>query len=166
MGISTRAGLASVMACMATAAAVAPAAAAPAVPVVVPLGALNTVLPFEAPTLSTGMPLPVPGVPDGPRYVKGNLMPKNMVPAVPIESAVPDTHLGAPLPDPLSSRVLGTPALISPDSALHVVTPGADLGAPLSQPRAALFGLPAVTLPKAGLTAPAVQGAPAATASF
>ncbi|MFG3285402.1 hypothetical protein [Streptomyces sp. NPDC048111] len=166
MGITSRAGLAGVLTCIATAAAVAPAAAAPAVPVNVPLGVLNTVLPFDAPTLHTGMPLPVPGAPDGPRYVKGNLLPHNMVPALPIESALPDTHIGTPLPDPLSGGTLGTPDLVSPGTALHTVTPGADLGAPLSEPRAALFGLPAVTLPEAGLTAPAVQSAPGATATF
>ncbi|MER0446447.1 hypothetical protein ABR738_18080 [Streptomyces sp. Edi4] len=166
MGITSRAGLASVLTCIATAAAVAPAAAAPAVPVDLPLGGLNTVLPFDAPTVHTGMPLPVPGTPDGPRYVKGNLLPHNMVPAIPVETALPDTHIGTPLPDPLSPRNLGTPDLVAPGTGLHAVTPGADLGAPLSQPRAALFGLPAVTLPEAGLTAPEVQGAPAAIATF
>ncbi|MCT9093072.1 hypothetical protein N4G70_30015 [Streptomyces sp. ASQP_92] len=166
MGITSRAGLASVLTCIATAAAVAPAAAAPTVPVDVPLGGLNTVLPFDAPTVRTGMPLPVPGTPDGPRYVTGNLLPHNMVPALPVETALPDTHVGTPLPDPLSPRTLGTPQLVAPDTALHVLTPGADLGAPLSQPRAGLYGLPAVTLPQAGLTAPAVQSDPAATATF
>ncbi|MFE4855666.1 hypothetical protein [Streptomyces sp. NPDC056670] len=166
MGITSRAGLAGIMACMATAAAVAPAAAAPAVPVTVPLGTLNTVLPFDAPTLHTGLPLPVPGAPDGPRYVKGNLLPHNMVPAIPVESALPNTQIDTPVPDPLSGRNLGTPALVSPDTTLHTITPGADLGAPLSEPRTALFGLPAIVLPEAGVTAPALQGAPAATATF
>uniref|UniRef100_A0AAU2V7R4 Uncharacterized protein n=1 Tax=Streptomyces sp. NBC_00003 TaxID=2903608 RepID=A0AAU2V7R4_9ACTN len=164
MGITSRAGLASVMACMATAASVAPAAAiasAPYVPIAPPLRVLNTVLPFEAPTVNTGMPLPIPGAPNGPRYVKGKLLPTNMVPAIPFDTALPNTHIGTPLPNPLTAGSLETPELVSPESPLHAATPGANIGAPLGGPRA---GLPPLAMPAAGVSAPAVQGNPDATA--
>ncbi|MEV5282642.1 hypothetical protein [Streptomyces sp. NPDC051994] len=164
MGITSRAGLASVMACMATAAAVAPAVAAPTVPVTVPLYGLNAVLPFDAPTLDSGVPLPIPGAPKGPRYVKGNLLPKNMVPTIPVDSALPATEIGAPLPNPLSPDLIGTARLASPSSPLHATTPGAEIGAPISRPRSP--GLPSLVMPEAGLAAPALQGDPAAIASL
>ncbi|MFJ8310919.1 MULTISPECIES: hypothetical protein [unclassified Streptomyces] len=168
MGITSRAGLASVMACMATAAAVAPAAATPTVPVVVPLGYMNPVLPFDAPTMNAAFPVPLvmPGVPTPPRYVRGKLLPKNMVPSIPIESALPTTDIGAPLPAPLGSGPLGNAALASPGSVLHAATPGADIGAPLTAPNPERRGMPAFTTPAAGVIAPVVQGDPAATASL
>ncbi|MFI6687268.1 hypothetical protein [Streptomyces sp. NPDC050485] len=166
MGITSRVGLASVMAGMAAAAAVAPAAAAPVVPIAVPFYGLNAVLPFEAPTVNTGVPLMIPGPPNIPRHVKGKLLPENMVPSVPINSALPTTDIGAPLPAPLNSNLLGTAALVSPGSPLHAATPGADIGAPLAAPSRERIGMPALTMPNAGVSAPAVQGDPAATASL
>ncbi|KOU39219.1 hypothetical protein [Streptomyces sp. WM6378] len=167
MGTSSRAGLAGVMACMATAAAVTPAAAiasAPTVPIGPPLYVLNNVLPFEAPTLSTGMPLPIPGAPNGPRYVKGKLLPTNMVPAVPVDSALPSTHVSTPLPNPLTSGNIGTPELVSPGSELRAATPGANLGAPINRPEPG--HLPVLIMPSAGVSAPDIQGDPDATALF
>ncbi|WP_438293220.1 hypothetical protein [Streptomyces sp. HUAS TT7] len=163
MGITSRTGLAGVMACMATAAAVAPAAAeVPAVPINIPLFVLNTALPIDAPTLRTGMPLPIPGAPNGPRYVKGKVLPTNMVPAIPFDSALPSTHISTPLPNPVTSGNIGTPELVSPGSELRAATPGADLGAPISRPEPGR--LPDLTMPVAGVSAPAVQGDPDAAA--
>lgn len=164
MGITSRAGLASVMACMATAAAVAPAVAAPTVPVTVPLYGLNAVLPFDAPTLDSGVPLPIPGAPKGPRYVKGNILPKNMVPTIPVDSAL------------LSHR--------DRCAAAQPAEPGPDRHRPARQPQlpaarhdsgrrhrcpdqpTALAGAALLVMPEAGLAAPALQGDPATIASL
>ncbi|MFD9789967.1 hypothetical protein ACFWXK_03350 [Streptomyces sp. NPDC059070] len=162
MKLTKRAGLAAMMTCMATAAAVAPAAAESSVPVEVPLGGLNTVLPFESPTVSTGVPLLTPGSPEGPRHVVGSLVPKPLLPTLPVTTELPSTLLKAPLTDPITDEKLGSAALTTPSSPIRAESPGAILDAPLTPPQANLFGLPAVEEPQAGLLAPTLQGTPAA----
>ncbi|MFG2143303.1 hypothetical protein ACGFRG_03775 [Streptomyces sp. NPDC048696] len=162
MKLTKRAGLAAMMTCMATAAAVAPAAAGQSVPVVVPLEGLETALPLDAPTVSTGVPIPMPGSPGGPRHVVGSLMPAPLLPSLPVTTELPSTLLKAPLKDPLTDDHLGSAALATPESPVRAESPGAVLGAPLTPPKAELFGLPALDEPHAGLLAPTLHGSPAA----
>ncbi|GAA0584962.1 hypothetical protein [Streptomyces crystallinus] len=162
MKLTKRAGLAAMMTCMATAAAVTPAAAGVSAPVGVPLEALETALPIDAPTVSTGVPIPMPGSPGGPRHVVGSLMPSPVLPALPVTSEVPSTLVKAPLADPLTEDKLGAAAVTTPSSPLSAKSPGAILEAPLTPPQAELFGLPALSEPQAGLLAPTLQGSPAA----
>ncbi|MFF0446828.1 hypothetical protein ACFYT4_10505 [Streptomyces sp. NPDC004609] len=162
MKSTTRASLTALMACMASAVAAAPAAAAASVPVTLPLESLETVLPLEAPGLSTGVPVPVPGAPDGPRHVTGRMLPQRVLPQVPFTSGLPRTALEVPLESPLVEGApgLARAAVEAPDTRL--TTPGASLGAPLSAPRPELFGQPEPVLPEAALLTPALAGTPAA----
>ncbi|MFI6287034.1 hypothetical protein ACIBCM_20180 [Streptomyces sp. NPDC051018] len=162
MKSTTRGSLAALMACMASAVAAAPAAAAASVPVTLPLESLETVLPLEAPALSTGVPVPVPGAPEGPRHVTGRMLPEQALPRVPVTGELPRTALDLPLENPLGEGALGLAraAVEAPDTRL--TTPGASLGAPLSAPRPELFGQPEPVLPEAAVLTPALTGTPAA----
>ncbi|MFF1481558.1 hypothetical protein ACFVYD_29090 [Streptomyces sp. NPDC058301] len=162
MKLTKRAGLAAMMTCMATAAAVTPAAAESSVPVAVPLEGLETVLPFESPTVSTGVPMPMPGSPGGPRHVVGSLMPSPVLPRLPVTTEVPSTPLKAPLADPLTDDKLGSAALTTPSAPVRAESPGAILGAPVTPPQAELLGLPGLGEPQAGVLAPTLHGSPAA----
>lgn len=62
MNLRSHAGMGILMTALASAAMAAPASAAEA-PVVVPLQGLEPVIPMDAPTVATGVPLPVPGTP-------------------------------------------------------------------------------------------------------
>ncbi|MFD9564274.1 hypothetical protein [Streptomyces sp. NPDC059994] len=165
MNVTKRAGLAAMMTYMATAAAVTPAAAGSSVPVAVPLEGLEATLPFEPPTVSTGVPIPVPGSPGGPRHVVGSLMPSPLMPALPVTSELPSTLVKAPLTDPLTDDKLGSAALTTPSSPLRAEGPGAILDAPLTPPQAELFGLPALDEPQAGLLAPRCAERPPPTSA-
>ena len=160
MKLTKRAGLAAMMTCMATAAAVTPAAAGSSVPVVVPLEGLDAALPFESPSVSTGVPIPMPGSPGGPRHVAGSLTPSPLLPTLPVTTELPSTLLKAPLSDPITDEKLGSAAVTSPSSPLRAESPGAILKAPLTPPQGRLFGLPALSDPQAGLLAPTLHGAP------
>ncbi|OAR21884.1 hypothetical protein A8W25_30785 [Streptomyces sp. ERV7] len=162
MKLTKRAGLAAMMTCMATAAAVTPAVAGSSVPVTVPLEGLDTALPFEAPSVSTGVPIPMPGSPGGPRHVVGSLTPSPLLPKLPVTTELPPTLLNAPLTDPLTDDKLGSAAVTTPSSPLRAESPGAILEAPLTPPQAELFGLPELSEPQAGLLAPTLRGAPTA----
>ncbi|MEU1280178.1 hypothetical protein [Streptomyces sp. NPDC005805] len=164
---TTRGTLAAVVACVASAVGAsamgaAPAAAAGSVPVTVPLESVEAALPVDAPALSTGVPVPVPGAPEGPRHVTGNLLPENTLPAVPLTAEVPGTLLELPVENPLGEGNLGVAQVVSEASDLTLASPGASLGAPLTQPRPELLGQPEATLPEAGIVAPVLRGAPAA----
>lgn len=150
------------VACAASAVGAAPALASASVPVTVPLESVEAALPLDAPALSTGVPVPVPGAPDGPRHVTGNLLPQNTVPAVPLTGELPATLLEIPVENPLGEGELGVAQVASEASDLSLSSPGASLGAPLTQPRPEEFGQPEATLPQAALVAPVLQGAPAA----
>ncbi|MFJ8072806.1 hypothetical protein ACIQ7Q_02375 [Streptomyces sp. NPDC096176] len=147
---------------MASAVGSAPAVAAPSVPVTLPLESLETALPIEAPELSTGVPVLVPGAPEAPRHVTGNLVPQGTLPAVPFSSELPATLLELPVENALGEGNLAVAQASSEASDMELAGPGASLGAPLTQPREDLYGLSAVTLPQAALMAPVVQGTPSA----
>ncbi|MBM9619639.1 hypothetical protein [Streptomyces zhihengii] len=159
---TTRGSLAVLVACAASAVGAAPALAGTSVPVTVPLESVEAALPVDAPALSTGVPVPVPGAPEGPRHVTGNLLPQNTLPAVPFTGELPETLLELPVENPLGEGRLGVAQVASEASDLTLASPGASVGAPLTQPRAELLGQPEATLPQAGLVAPVLQGSPAA----
>ncbi|MFF3287957.1 hypothetical protein [Streptomyces sp. NPDC003023] len=162
MKSTTRGSLAAVLACMASAVAAAPAVAGTSVPVILPLESLETAVPVEAPELRTGVPVPVPGAPQGPRHVTGTLLPQDTLPALPVTSELPRTLLEIPVENPLGEGNLGVAEASSAESDLKAVTPGAALGAPLTAPDGDALGLPAPTLPQAALVGPVLQGSPAA----
>lgn len=162
MKLTTRGSVAALMACMATAVAAGPAVAGTSVPVTLPLESLETALPIEAPSLRSGVPVPVPGAPEAPRHVTGQLLPQGTVPAVPFTSELPTTLLEVPVENPLGEGNLGVASAVSKASDLRLTSPGASVGAPVSEPRADLFGQPEPTLPQAALITPALQGTPAA----
>ncbi|MET7618280.1 hypothetical protein [Streptomyces sp. NPDC005408] len=147
---------------MASAVAAAPAVAGPSVPVTLPLESLETVLPVEAPALRAGVPVPVPGAPDGPRYATGKLLPEGTVPQVPFTSTLPETLLEAPVENPLGEGNIGVARAASEATDLKLTSPGASVGAPVSEPRADLFGRPEAVLPELSVLTPTLQGTPAA----
>lgn len=168
MKLTTRGSVAAAfVACVATAVAASPAAAGtppvPSVPVTLPLEHLETVLPVETPELRTGVPVPVPGVPDGPRYAAGRMLPEKVVPAVPFGTQLPETNVELPVKDPLGEDNLGVVRAVAEASDLALTAPGASVGAPVSAPRPHLFGFPEPVLPEVGLAAPMLRGTPAAT---
>lgn len=150
------------MTCMATAAAVTPAAAGSSVPVAVPREGLETKLPFESPAVSTGVPIPVPGSPGGPRHVVGSLMPSPLMPALPVTSELPSTLVKAPLTDPLTDEKLGSAALTTPSSPLRAEGPGRSSTRRSARRRPSCSGCPRWMSPQAGLLAPTLRGAPTA----
>ncbi|MFD5102291.1 hypothetical protein [Streptomyces albidochromogenes] len=139
-----------------------PAAAGTSVPVDPPLENLERVLPIEAPELRTGVPVPVAGVPDGPRYVTGRLLPGHTLPSVPFTAELPETAVELPLKDPLGEGNLGALGAVSEASDLALSSPGASLGAPVSAPRSDHRGRLVPVLPQVALITPVLQGTPAA----
>ncbi|MER6913683.1 hypothetical protein ABT354_18595 [Streptomyces sp. NPDC000594] len=166
MKSTTRGTLAAVLACMASAVGAAPAVAGTSVPVILPLESLETVVPIQAPKLSTGVPVPVPGAPDGPRHSPGRLLPERLLPQIPLTAELPRTVAALPLEHPLQEGNLGVATLASVAEELSLTSPGLDLGAPVSAPRPELAGQPTPVLPQAALLTPALQGAPGAALLF
>lgn len=159
MKSTTRGTLAAVVTGVAAAvgAAATPAAAVGTVPIPVPLGGLST-LGMEAPKVGLEMPVPLlmPGVPEGPRYVTGHLLPERTLPPVPLTGALPGVSLSAPLPQVLGDG-FDHVAVSTPTNDLRTLTPGLSLDAPLTPPNPGNFGLPSLKQPEAGVIAPALQ---------
>ncbi|MET9609466.1 hypothetical protein ABZZ17_31120 [Streptomyces sp. NPDC006512] len=147
---------------MAAAGAASPAVAQ-SVPVGVPLDAVETTLGLPVPHVATGVPVPVVGAPEAPRHHTGDLLPTPLLPVVPIATELGDTRIASPVPN-----LAGTPetdgegSLESPATTLQARSPGAIVGAPLTMPDGANYGIPNLTTPKLGLTTPELIGAPAA----
>ncbi|MFE5535567.1 hypothetical protein [Streptomyces sp. NPDC056492] len=150
------------MTCMAAAGAATPAVA-DSVPVGVPLDAVKTTLGVDAPRVATGVPVPVVGAPEAPRFHKGDLLPSPVLPVVPITTELGSTLVGTPVPNLLGDpKTDGEGTVESPATNLLARTPGAIVGAPLTMPDGGNYGIPNLTTPKLGLTAPEVIGAPTA----
>ncbi|MEV2207149.1 hypothetical protein AB0E16_17120, partial [Streptomyces sp. NPDC047970] len=120
MKLTTRGSLAAVVACVASAATGAPAVAAGSVPVTVPLESVEAALPVEAPSLSTGVPVPVPGAPETPRHTTGNLLPDHTLPAVPFAGQLPETLVELPVDNPLGEGELGVVRAVTEASDLRL----------------------------------------------
>ncbi|MFD8631316.1 MULTISPECIES: hypothetical protein [unclassified Streptomyces] len=160
--MTARGSIAALMTCMAAAGAAAPAVA-DSVPVGVPLDAVKTTLGVDTPRVATGIPVPVVGAPETPVQHMGDMLPTPVLPTVPLSTELGRTLVSTPVPN-----VLGDPAtdgegsLTAPDTDMRAHTPGAVVGSPLTMPNAANYGLPDVTLPKLGVVAPELVGAPSA----
>ncbi|MFJ1974861.1 hypothetical protein ACIO93_40245 [Streptomyces sp. NPDC087903] len=139
----------------------APAAALGTVPVPVPLDGAEKALNLELPVIGGELPMPMPGLPDQPRYVEGRLIPEPVIPQVPLDGGLPGAGLRAPLPhvlgDGFDHVAVGVPA-----ADLRTLSPGLTLDAPLTAPNPDNYGLPAVQLPQAGVLAPVLQTVPGA----
>lgn len=163
MKSTTRGTIAAVITGVAAAvgAAATPAAAVETVPVPVPLDGIEKSLNVELPKVGGEIPLPMPGAPEGPRYVEGRLLPERVIPQLPVSGGLPGLGLHAPLPhllgDDFDHVGVGTPA-----SDLHTLAPGLALDAPLTAPNAENFGLPDTKLPQVGVLTPVLQTVPAA----
>ncbi|MDT9700199.1 hypothetical protein [Streptomyces sp. P17] len=157
MKSTTRGTLAAVVTGVAAAvASAAPAAAVGTVPVPVPLDGVEKSLNIELPKLGGEIPVPMPGAPEGPRYVEGRLIPERVIPQLPVTGGLPGVGLRAPLP-----HILGDDfdhvGVNAPASDLRTLAPGLTLDAPLTPPNPENFGLPELKLPEAGVLAPVVQ---------
>ncbi|MFF7451043.1 MULTISPECIES: hypothetical protein [unclassified Streptomyces] len=163
MKSTTRGTIAAVITGVAAAvgAAATPAAAVETVPVPVPLDGIEKSLNVELPKVGGEIPLPMPGAPEGPRYVEGRLLPERVIPQLPVSGGLPGLGLHAPLP-----RLLGDDfdhvGVGAPASDLRTLAPGLALDAPLTAPNADNFGLPDTKLPQVGVLTPVLQTVPAA----
>ncbi|MFF3937855.1 hypothetical protein [Streptomyces phaeofaciens] len=160
----TRGTLAAALTCVAAAAGAAvatPAAAVDTVPVPVPLNGVEQSLGMELPTARGEIPLPVPGAPEGPRYVEGRLLPERAVPQLPVGAGLPGLGLRTPVAEVPGDdfRHVG---LDVPASDVRTLGPGLALDAPLTAPDPDNFGLPDPKLPQAGVITPVLQAVPGA----
>ncbi|MFJ3581385.1 hypothetical protein ACIPPS_03975 [Streptomyces sp. NPDC090127] len=145
------------MTALASAAMASPAVAADA-PVVVPLQGLEPLIPMDAPTVASGVPLPVPGGPTG--FQKGRSgLPDVSLPRVPFTSTLPQTVLAAPLPEVVEGSEPGEALFTTPRSEMAATTPGAVVGNPVVTPRGDRLGLPDLAVPEVGVVTPALRGA-------
>ncbi|MFC9462938.1 hypothetical protein [Streptomyces sp. NPDC056983] len=140
----------------------APAAAGEQVPVAVPLTGVENALHVKAPELSTGVPIPLPGGPDAPRFVAGRMLPEPLLPAVPLSSELPDTRVEAPLSQVTGDHKIDHLGLTTAGSDVRTATPGASVNPPLTGPVGDRFGLPGMALPEAALVTPLLTTAPGA----
>ncbi|WP_156727744.1 hypothetical protein [Streptomyces apocyni] len=162
MNKKAKGALAALVSSVAAATGASTAVAAEQVPVSVPLSGVEHALHMEAPKLSTGVPLPLPGAPEGPRYVEGQLLPDGILPQVPLSTELPKTELTSPVPQLLPNEKVDRLGLSTPGSGVEASTPGASVNPPLTGPLANRFGLPDVTLPQAALETPMLQSEPGA----
>ncbi|MET9882753.1 hypothetical protein ABZZ20_06230 [Streptomyces sp. NPDC006430] len=150
------------MTCMAAVGAATPAVAA-AVPVDVPLGAARTTLGVDAPRVATAVPVPVVGAPEAPRHHTGDLLPASLLPVLPVGAESGSTLVSSPVPNLLGDpKTDGEGSLEAPATDLFARTPGVVVGAPLTGPNGSNYGIPNLTAPTLGLTAPELIGAPTA----
>ncbi|GGW33528.1 hypothetical protein GCM10010350_16170 [Streptomyces galilaeus] len=150
--------------CVAAAAGAASATSAAAVgtvPVPVPLDGVEKSLNVELPKIGGEIPLPMPGAPEGPRYVEGRLIPDRVIPQLPVSAGLPGLGLRAPLPEVLGDG-FNHVGLDAPASDLRTLSPGLTLDAPLTAPNPDRFGLPDLQLPQAGVLTPVLQTVPGA----
>ncbi|MET9959261.1 hypothetical protein ABZ128_09255 [Streptomyces sp. NPDC006326] len=160
--MTARGSIAALMTCMAAAGAASPAVA-DSVPVGVPLDAVKTTLGVDTPRVATAVPVPVVGAPEAPRMHTGDLLPGPLLPVVPIRTELGRTLVTSPVPNLLGEPSTdGEGSLEAPATRMVTRTPGAALGAPLTMPNGSNFGIPDLTAPKLGLTAPELIGTPAA----
>ncbi|MEV5787610.1 hypothetical protein AB0L42_42665 [Streptomyces sp. NPDC052287] len=161
---STRGTLAAVVTGVAAvigAAAATPAVAAGTVPVPVPLDGVERGLNLPVPEIAGQLPVPMPGSPEGPRYVEGRLLPDGTVPQLPVSAGLPGADVRTPLPHLLGEGFdhLG---LDAPAADLATLPPGLSLDAPLIAPNPEHLGMPDPKLPQAAVLTPPLKTAPEA----
>lgn len=143
------------------AAAATPAVAAETVPVPVPLDGVERALKLQTPKIAGELPVPMPGGPEGPRYVEGRLLPDRAVPRLPVGAALPGAGVRTPLPHLVGHGFdhLGADA---PAADLTTLTPGLSLDTPLSAPNPDHYGLPDLKAPQIAVLGPLLKTAPGA----
>lgn len=141
--------------------AAAPAVAADTVPVPVPLDGVEKSLNVQLPKVGGEVPLPTPGVPEGPRYVEGRLIPASALPQVPLGAALPGLSAETPLPQVVGKGFDEAGASV-PAADLRTLTPGLSVDTPLTAPNPEVFGLPTLKEPEAAVLTPLLQTAPTA----
>ncbi len=162
MKMTARGSIAALMTCMAAAGAATPAAAS-SVPVGVPLDAVKTTLGVDTPRVGTGVPVPVVGAPEAPRFHKGDMLPTPLLPVVPIGTDLGGTLVTSPVPNLLGEpETDGEGSVEAPATRLLTRTPGVVTGGLLTMPDASNSGIPNLAAPELGLTAPELTGAPSA----
>lgn len=162
MKMTARGSIAALMTCMAAAGAASPAVANSA-PVAIPLDAVETALGVDTPSVATGVPVPVVGAQEMPRYHEGDMLPTPLFPVIPIGAEFGRTHVTSPVPNLMGApETDGEGSLHAPGTTMHARTPGAVVGSPLTMPDSSNSGIPKVVTPKLGLTAPELMGAPSA----
>ncbi|MEW2135442.1 hypothetical protein AB0892_02330 [Streptomyces sp. NPDC005409] len=150
------------MTCMAAAGAATPAVAN-SVPVGVPLDAVKTTLGVDTPRLATGVPIPVVGATEAPRFHKGDMLPTPLLPVLPIGTELGDTLVTTPVPNLLGEpETDGEGSLEAPATDVLTRTPGLVAGGLLTMPDASNSGVPNLKSPELGLIAPEITGAPEA----
>ncbi|WP_353943742.1 hypothetical protein ABII15_20295 [Streptomyces sp. HUAS MG91] len=162
MSIKVRGTIAVLAGCIAAAAGATPAVASANVPVEVPLGGVESALHMDVPELSTAVPVPMPGAPEGPRYSQDHVLPQHALPRLPVSSELPATDADVPVPQLLPSERTDRLGLSTEGTPVHTLTPGASVNPPLSGPRPERLGLPEVSAPQAALGTPDVQAEPGA----
>ncbi|MCX4806344.1 hypothetical protein OG594_32790 [Streptomyces sp. NBC_01214] len=162
MKMTARGSIAALMTCMAAAGAATPAVAQ-SVPVGVPLDAVKTTLGVDTPRVGTGVPVPVVGAPESPRFHKGNMLPTPLLPSVPVGTELGKTLVTSPVPNLLGKpETDGEGSLEAPATDLLARTPGLVAGGLLTMPDASNSGVPNLIAPELGLTTPELTGAPSA----
>ncbi|MDW4909598.1 hypothetical protein RB628_30730 [Streptomyces sp. ADMS] len=139
--------------------ATAPAAAADTVPVPVPLDGVEKSLNVNLPKVGGELPLLMPGVPEGPRYVEGQMIPASTLPQVPLGAALPGLSAETPLPQVVGKGFDEAGASV-PAADLRTLTPGLSVDTPLTAPNSEMFGLPTLREPRAAVLTPLLQTAP------
>lgn len=162
MKMTARGSIAALLTCMAAAGAATPAMAQ-SVPVDLPLDAVKTTLGVDTPRVGTGVPMPVAGAPEAPRFHKGNMLPTPLLPSVPIGTELGRTLVTSPVPNLLGKpETDGEGSVEAPATDLLARTPGLVAGGLLTMPDASNSGVPNLTMPELGLTTPELTGAPSA----
>ncbi|MGW0087307.1 hypothetical protein [Streptomyces sp. NPDC003393] len=138
-----------------------PAAARGTVPVLVPLGGAETALGMELPEVGGELPVPTTGTPEGPRFVRGRLLPENVVPRLPVRGGLPGLEARAPLAHIIDDG-FDHVAVHAPASDVGALAPGLSADGPLTAPEPAGAGLPGLRLPELRLVGPVLRTAPSA----
>ncbi|WP_405768353.1 hypothetical protein [Streptomyces sp. NBC_01538] len=139
--------------------AAAPAVAAGTVPVPVPLDGVEKSLNVSLPKVGGELPVLTPGVPEGPRYVEGQMLPASTLPQVPMGAALPGLSAEAPLPQVVGKGFDEARGSV-PAADLRTLTPGLSVDTPLTAPNSEVFGLPMLKEPRAAVLTPLLQTAP------
>ncbi|MFI1563003.1 hypothetical protein ACH4ZX_08000 [Streptomyces sp. NPDC020490] len=161
---TTRGTLAAVVTGVAAAVGAAGATPAVAVPVPVPLRGAEQSLGTKLPEIGGEIPVPVTGEPQGPRHVRGRIVPERAVPQVPVSGGLPGLGMRAPLPHALDDG-FDHLTVEAPAAGLRTLTPGLSPDAPLTPPHpgdAGSVGLPDLKVPRTDVVTPALRSTPAA----
>lgn len=133
------------------------------VPVYVPLEAMETGLPVDAPRLAGTLPATPVLPPEAPSMGPGQLVPDPLLPALGTSGDGPSALLEAPVPTLDARNAASAARVATPSVPLTAAGPEARLGLPVDALSVEDGELPRLDdLPDAGLTGPQAQGQPTA----